>query len=93
VKPSNWAVALCATSAHNCAAIIPCILIIIALAPALAAASERRSGGDESPAAVGQHGDFVTVASWYGHGYEGRRTTNGEIFDSSKLTAASLLCC
>jgi len=90
MKPFNWIIALCATGAHNYAAIIACILISTALAPSLATASERRSGGDESPAALEQHGDFVTMASWYGPGYEGRRTTNGEIFDSSKLTAASL---
>lgn len=91
MKPSKRAIALCVSSAHNNAAIVPCILIIIALAPALVAASERRSGRDDSPGTVEQHSDFVTVASWYGPGYEGRRTTNGDIFDSSKLTAASLL--
>ena len=91
MKPSNWIIALCATGAHNYAAIIASILISTALAPSLAAASEARSGGDGSLAAVERHGEFVTVASWYGPGYEGRRTTNGEIFDSSKLTAASLV--
>jgi rare lipoprotein A (peptidoglycan hydrolase) len=80
MKPSNWVIA----------AIVACILISTALAPSLAAASKARSGGNGSPAAV-RHGDFVTVASWYGPGYEGRRTANGEIFDSSKLTAASLV--
>jgi rare lipoprotein A (peptidoglycan hydrolase) len=90
VKPSNWVIERCATGA-NYAAIIACILVGTALAPLLAAASEARSGGDGSPAAVERHGDFVTVASWYGPGYEGRRTTNGEIFDSSKLTAASIV--
>lgn len=28
------------------------------------------------------------LASWYGPGFEGRQTANGEIFDSSELTAA-----
>jgi rare lipoprotein A (peptidoglycan hydrolase) len=28
------------------------------------------------------------VASWYGPGFEGRQTANGEVFDSSLLTAA-----
>jgi hypothetical protein len=91
MNPANWIIGLCATGAHNYAAIVACILISTALAPSLAAANERRSGGDESPAAFEQQGDFVTVATWYGPGYEGRRTTNGEIFDSSKLTAASLV--
>ncbi|WP_439637078.1 septal ring lytic transglycosylase RlpA family protein [Oceanicaulis sp.] len=30
----------------------------------------------------------VGLASWYGPGFEGRQTANGEIFDSSLLTAA-----
>ena len=54
MKPSNWIIALCATGAHNYAAIIACILIGTALAPALAAASEGHSSGDESPA-VARH--------------------------------------
>ena len=28
------------------------------------------------------------VASWYGPGYHGRRTSNGEIFDQEAMTAA-----
>lgn len=30
------------------------------------------------------------MASWYGHPYHGRRTSNGEIYDMDKLTAAHL---
>jgi rare lipoprotein A len=30
------------------------------------------------------------VASWYGHPYHGRRTSNGEIYDMDQLTAAHL---
>ena len=29
------------------------------------------------------------IASWYGPGYEGRRTASGEVFDPDKFTAAS----
>lgn len=32
--------------------------------------------------------DRVGVASWYGPGFHGRKTANGEIFDQSALTAA-----
>ncbi|MBA2311479.1 MAG: septal ring lytic transglycosylase RlpA family protein [Actinobacteria bacterium] len=32
---------------------------------------------------------FEGVASWYGPGFEGNLTANGEIFDPSKFTAAS----
>lgn len=28
------------------------------------------------------------VASWYGHPYHGRRTSNGEVYDMNKMTAA-----
>ncbi len=32
----------------------------------------------------------VGVASWYGQGFSGRQTANGEVFDSAALTAANL---
>ena len=32
--------------------------------------------------------DDITVASWYGGKYHGRRTASGEIFDARALTAA-----
>ena len=31
---------------------------------------------------------IVAVASWYGHPYHGRRTSNGEVYDMNLLTAA-----
>ena len=40
------------------------------------------------PARVGE--SEVGVASWYGHPYHGRRTSNGEIYDMNKMTAAHL---
>jgi rare lipoprotein A len=39
-----------------------------------------------STAAQGQASDGL--ASWYGPGFAGRRTANGEVFDPSQLTAA-----
>ncbi len=30
------------------------------------------------------------IASWYGHPYHGRRTSNGEVYDMRKMTAAHL---
>jgi rare lipoprotein A (peptidoglycan hydrolase) len=33
--------------------------------------------------------EFRTNASWYGPGFQGRKTASGEIFDQNKLTAAS----
>src|SRR5260370_21422972 len=91
MKPANWVIELCAIGAHNYAAIIACILISTALAPSLAAASEARSGGDQPPAAVERHVDFVTVASWYGPGYEARRSITVEIFVSSKRSSATIV--
>lgn len=38
---------------------------------------------DETPRSV-----ETGLASWYGPGFEGRQTANGEIFDSAQLTAA-----
>jgi hypothetical protein len=34
-------------------------------------------------------GEFDTVASWYGPGFQGRKTASGERFDTNKMTAAS----
>jgi hypothetical protein len=62
----------------------------------IAAEQQRRSrlaGVDDGPApppgAGGGHGGFTGEASWYGPGFAGHRTADGEIFDPSKLTAAS----
>ncbi|WP_440959804.1 septal ring lytic transglycosylase RlpA family protein [Oceanicaulis sp. LC35] len=38
---------------------------------------------DETPRSV-----ETGLASWYGPGFEGRQTANGEVFDSTQLTAA-----
>ena len=46
--------------------------------------SDRSAGGSSAtvqPAHIGE-------ASWYGPGFEGKKTASGEIFDDSKLTAA-----
>jgi hypothetical protein len=34
-------------------------------------------------------GEFTTLASWYGPGFQGRTTASGERFDQNKMTAAS----
>jgi hypothetical protein len=31
----------------------------------------------------------IVTSSWYGPGYEGKRTASGELFDSNRFTAAS----
>jgi peptidoglycan lytic transglycosylase len=60
----------------------------------------RRSSGYYGPRLVGSRnrklnsresalGSSRIVASWYGPGYEGRRTANGENFDPQAFSAAS----
>jgi len=50
--------------------------------------SQRRSSS--SVAASTRRGSSRTVvASWYGPGFNGRRTASGEVFNQSELTAAS----
>jgi rare lipoprotein A len=47
------------------------------------------STGAAPPPEVGGGGSFTGEASWYGPGFAGHRTADGEIFDPSKLTCAS----
>jgi len=47
------------------------------------------SGSPPPPSAGGGLGGFTGEASWYGPGFAGHRTADGEIFDPNKLTAAS----
>ncbi len=60
----------------------------------LAAEQARRAdlAGSTSappPPEVGGGGGFTGEASWYGPGFAGHRTADGEIFDPNKLTCAS----
>jgi Lytic transglycolase len=45
--------------------------------------------GGVPPPETGGQGGFTGEASWYGPGFAGHRTADGEIFDPNKLTAAS----
>jgi len=47
-------------------------------------AGAAAAGGERAAARVTERG----MASWYGPGFAGRRTANGEVFDPSQLTAA-----
>jgi rare lipoprotein A len=53
--------------------------------------SQTRVGSLQNARAAQEQGLGSTriVASWYGPGYEGRRTANGERFDPNDFTAAS----
>jgi len=64
------------------------------IAGQLAAERARRAGlagstGAAPPPEVGGGGSFTGEASWYGPGFAGHRTADGEIFDPTKLTCAS----
>lgn len=64
------------------------------IASQLAAERTRRSDlatsiGGTPPPELGGGGGFTGEASWYGPGFAGQRTADGEIFDPSKLTCAS----
>ncbi|HEX3331212.1 MAG TPA: septal ring lytic transglycosylase RlpA family protein [Gaiellales bacterium] len=64
------------------------------IASQLAAERQRRAGlagstGAAPPPEVGGGGSFTGEASWYGPGFAGHRTADGEIFDPNKLTCAS----
>jgi rare lipoprotein A (peptidoglycan hydrolase) len=61
----------------------------------LAAERTRRAGlagstgAPPPPETGGGQGGFTGESSWYGPGFAGQRTADGEIFDPNKLTAAS----
>src|SRR5690606_15774404 len=64
----------------------------LALALAACAPAVARSETTPTAFAVETEAPSFTVqegkASWYGPGFAGRRTANGEVFDPSQLTAA-----
>jgi len=53
--------------------------------PAVPAFELRPAGSEAVPTAAGP---AVTVASWYGPGFNGHLTANGEVYDQEALTAA-----
>lgn len=58
----------------------------------LAAACGRRAPEVVLPPPIPARPGFTEtgVASWYGHPYHGRRTSNGEVYDMDEMTAAHL---
>jgi rare lipoprotein A (peptidoglycan hydrolase) len=61
---------------------LSCAPVARQMPPSRAAAARPRPSGAAQPT-------HVVTASWYGPGFAGRRTANGERFDPSRLTAAS----
>ena len=66
-----------------------CMLVVLTLAGCVAVTtpSPPRSAVLPSPAINGR--STTTVASWYGPGLNGRRTSSGEVFNQRQFTAAS----
>jgi len=56
---------------------------------AISGCSSEHNGGKDEASAVSQppHKE-VGEASWYGPGFQGQETANGETFDQKKMTAA-----
>lgn len=64
-------------------------LFLIGCAPAARADNSSRQASQSVAAVIPASQLHQTgLASWYGPGFAGRRTANGEIFDPSQLTAA-----
>ncbi len=65
-----------------------------ALAANGASAVKKSAADDDSPKkavkAIAKNKAFSGNVSWYGPGFDGRRTANGERFNMMKLTAAHL---
>ncbi|HEX7000883.1 MAG TPA: septal ring lytic transglycosylase RlpA family protein [Trueperaceae bacterium] len=68
-------------------ALIACALALAACAPA-AVRSDATPTALVAETAAPRFTSQVGEASWYGPGFAGRRTANGEVFDPSQLTAA-----
>lgn len=67
----------------------PTVLPSVTAAIAATADTAPRSTAAPTPAAPAPQANVVTGnASWYGPGFAGRHTANGEIFNPSELTAA-----
>jgi rare lipoprotein A len=67
------------------------VAIFVGLALTVGCAKKRRQATNPGDTAtrVSLSGDEKTgYASWYGHPYHGRRTSNGETYDMNTLTAA-----
>ena len=73
----------------------PRLLAFLILSMLAACSTERSSAPLPAPVVSSAHkggpGQIVAVASWYGPGFNGHRTSSGAIYDQDDLTAASTL--
>jgi rare lipoprotein A len=61
-------------------------LLLVAALPRVAAQAAPAAGAGAPPPASGTV--FTGVASWYGEGFHGKTTANGETYDKEAMTAA-----
>lgn len=75
---------------RGCALTLATALLVIGCAPTTARADNSSRQVPQSVAAVIPASQLqqTGLASWYGPGFAGRLTANGEVFDPSQLTAA-----
>jgi len=66
-----------------------CALIFVSVN--IVACSARQSPAPQPSKVPLLRSQAVGVASWYGPGFHGHRTSSGEIYDQNELTAASVL--
>jgi rare lipoprotein A len=65
------------------------LLIVFALLAVAACTGNPKARDPRLPPVVPKVGTVVEgIASWYGPGYHGQRTSSGEVFDQDALTAA-----
>lgn len=69
-------------------ALLYLLFSILANSAAYGEEQAARAIAPEVTQAPGQERGQVGLASWYGGKFQGRRTANGEVFDTNKLTAA-----
>lgn len=67
---------------------VTCLLLALLLSVSACRYPQAPAIQPEAAAQVEAIESLVAVASWYGHPYHGRRTSNGEVYDMDLLTAA-----
>lgn len=66
-------------------------LVSIAISLEIAGCATRRPPSPFIPARSGRRTSVVGIASWYGPGFNGHRTSSGAVYNQEDLTAASTL--
>lgn len=66
--------------------------LVVAIGGTIAACSSRQITPSEPQSLTrSSRTSVIGVASWYGPGFNGHRTSSGEVYDQARLTAASTL--